>query len=220
MIRKRNINKRVVRSENELENINFINDIDELSISKPFDKFDLSLIPKSVSSIIFHYSYVNNPSEIPEFISKLKFYIYKNYLEELPNNIKEVEICQGFNMPVDKLGNNFEIIDFGLCFNQPIDNLPSSIEKIVLAQSFTHSINNLPEKLKVLYLHNPNYDYSTIKNLPKNLILLQIGLKFSEDLDFDLNIPHNYFTFEQKNGGINKDSSPSCDHFKNIYLIK
>ncbi len=206
MIKKKNINTIQIQNEYELNNIT---NIDNLIITKSHGSFDLSLIPKSVSSIIFCYTFVNKPSEIPSFVSKVKFYNYSNYLEELHNEINEVEINYGFNLPVEKLGNNFKIIDFGLCFNQSIDNLPSSLEKIVLQKSFTLSINNLPEKIKIIYLHNPNYDYSTIKNLPKNLILLQISLNRDEDIELNINTINNRYFF-----------SNFEDNKKNIYLIQ
>lgn len=175
--------KTSIYNNSQLENLkNKI--IDHIDICIPSVKINMKNIPKSVTSLNFHYTYINLPVEIPRSIKNIYFSEYYQLIEDLPNNIENIQINKGFNKPVDKLFNNIKYIDFGNNFNQQINDLPSSLEKIVLGKSFLHQINNLPLNVKFIYIHNSEYNYLSIKILPISIIFLQI----ETNLDSNLNL--------------------------------
>jgi hypothetical protein len=193
--------------------------IDEMILTNPNVKYDFTNLPITVRKLIFHYTFVNNPTDIPEFVKEVEFYYYVCPLENLPTNINHVIISNGFNHPVDNLGNNFITIGFGDSFNQDISNLPSSLEKIILGYMFTHSINNLPDSIKFLRLHNPNYEHNSIQKLPKSIILFQIGIR-NIDLVLNLNsspLDKKHYHIREKNFGLSCDAT-GCDYFNNFYF--
>lgn len=183
---------------------------------------ELNNIPNTIHTIKFNYKFINPPCEIPSNIKTVIFYEYSNLLEELPHTIENIEIYKSFNHPVDKLHNNLKSLSLGWHFDQYIDNLPSSLEKIVLGSNFTHSINNLPSNVKFIYIANPNYDYGSIKKLPKSLILLQFGMNNDTDIDFgfDLNSNSKFIIQFEKNYGINGFTYSNTQYFKNFYFYK
>lgn len=192
-----------------------------IEISIPGIPVDLNLIPNTVHTLKFNYNFENLPCEIPPNIKKVYFYEFSDLLEELPDTIEDIEIHKSFNNPVDKLHYGLKSISFGWNFDQPIDNLPSSLEKIVLGNNFNHQINNLPSNIKFLYISNPNYNYGTIKKLPKSLIFLQLGV--NEDIDFDIDFDSNMNCIPQleKNYGANVGYTYSnTQYFKNYYFYK
>lgn len=179
---------------------------------------ELNLIPASVHTLKFYYKFVNLPCEIPSNIKSVYFYEYSDLLEELPYTIENIEILKCFNHPVDKLHSNLKSLSLGWNFNQSIDNLPSSLEKIVLGINFNHSINNLPSNVKFLYISNPNYNYETIKKLPKSLIFLQLGVNDDIDLELGLNPNSNFIIQLEKNYGVNSFTYSNTQYFKNFYF--
>jgi hypothetical protein len=215
MKRKLSYNKVIINNThqlNELTKKNNSNPIDELEVSIPGIPIDLEKIPLSVSVLRFNYNFENLPHEIPPNIKSVYFYEFSEPIEELPNTIEHIQIHKGFNHPVDKLGNHLKSIDFGWNFNQPVDDLPSSLEKVVFYSSFTHPINNLPSNIKFIHIYNPNYDFSSIKILPKSLILLQLGLNNDFDFTFDFN-----FCLEDKKY-IYPQMEKSYDERKRVFL--
>jgi hypothetical protein len=215
-----------IRNNSQLKRVltNYLEQPTIMEISVPGIPIDLNLIPNTVHTLKFNYNFENLPCEIPSNIKKVYFYEFSDLLEELPDTIVDIEIHKGFNHPVDKLHQGLKSISFGWNFNQPIDNLPSSIEKIVLGNNFSHSINNLPSNIKFLYISNPNYDYETIKKLPKSLIFLQLGVK--EDINFEFsydilnNLNRNYMSQFEKNYGVNDFTYSNTQYFKNYYFYK
>lgn len=195
-----------------------------MEISIPRIPVDLNLIPNTVHTLKFNYNFENLPSEIPPNIKKVYFYEFSNLLEELPDTIKEIEIHKGFNNPVDKLHHGLKSISFGWSFNQPIDNLPLSLEKIVLGNNFSHQINNLSSNIKLIYILNSNYDYGTIKKLPKSLIFLQLGVNEDIDFEFESNLLTdkniNYISQLEKNNGANGFTCSFAQYLKNFYFYK
>lgn len=223
---------------NELKNKSIQFDKVEISICC-FHPIDLEKIPKSISTLKFNYNYVNLPCDIPINIKSVYFYEFSGLIEELPNNIEHIKIHHGFNHPVDKIHNNLKSIEFGINFNHLVDNLPTSLEKIVFSTGFSQSINNLPSEIKIIHIHNTNYDLTTIKTLPKSIVFLQLGLDLNSefetnsndsnsnsDFDFDFD-----FTFDlhgknffspgiEKNYGCGMYESPQCPYLRNIYFYK
>lgn len=169
---------------------NDLKPIDEIEFSLQNMQLDFKIIPQSVSALKFNYKFLNLPCEIPPNIKYVYFHKYTNLLEELPNTIEHIVIYRGFNHPVDKLGDHLKSINFGCDFNQPVDNLPSSLEKVVFNSSFTYPINNLPSNIKFIHILNSNYDFTSIKTLPKSIILLQLGINnhidWNNGIEFDL----------------------------------
>ena len=213
MIRKHDINKVIIRYNNDLNNLSSFNEpIHEIIFSKPYGKYNFDMIPYEVKKLSFNYKYENNPSDIPDFIKDVYFYDYTNLLEDLPTNIETVIINKGFNNVVDNLGNNFKIIDFGSNFNQLVDDLPTSLEKITFGINFTHTINNLNDNIKSLYLHNQVYDYSKISKLPKSLIFFQIGTNADIELKLIPDYNVKQFCFLENSYKIN------FQYYKNFYF--
>lgn len=213
MIRKLDINKVIIRYNSELDNLsNFNEPIHEIIFSKPYGKYNLDMIPNEVKKLSFNYKYENKPSDIPNFIKDVYFYDYTHLLEDLPTSIETIIINNGFNNTVDNLGNNFKIIDFGLNFNQLIDDLPTSLEKITLGVNFTHSINNLDDNIKSLYLHNHEYNYSTISKLPKSLIFFQIAT--NTDIELELYPDYNVKQF----GFLENSYRVNFHYYKNFHF--
>ena len=189
---------------------------------KPYGTYDLTKIPNTVVKLDFRYKFENNLEEIPEFVRELVFYDFNLPLENIPSNINCVIIEKGFNLPVDNLGNNFIELDFGANFNQPIDNLPSSLIKITLGANFMQSINNLPNNIKFIHLHNPYYDYTTIKKLPLSILFLQLGTQnvdITLDLDKIITERKNFHSTKEKNFGISNGHAFKCDYFNNFYFF-
>jgi len=213
-----------IRNNSELKHIstNVFEQPTILEISIQGIPVDLNLIPNTVNTLKFNYNFENLPCEIPSNIKKVYFYEFSDLLEELSDTIEDIEIHKGFNNTVDKLHHGLKSISFGCNFNQPIDNLPSSLEKIVLGNNFTHQINNLPSNIKFIYLSNPEYDYPSIKKLPKSLVFLQLGL--NEDIDFDFNLLTNqninHICQLEKNYGLQGLTYSNTQYFKNFYFYK
>jgi len=215
-----------IRNNSQLKHIstNVLEQPTIMEISIPGIPVDFNLIPDTVHTLKFNYNYENLPCEIPPNIKKVYFYEFSDLLEELPDTIEDIEIHKGFNNPVDKLHYGFKSISFGWNFNQPIDNLPSSLEKIVLGNNFSHQINNLPSNIKFIYISNPEYDYGTIKKLPKSLIFLQLGV--NEDIDYEISsnslINQNikYIIQLEKNYCTNGFTYSNTQYFKNYYFYK
>ena len=222
-----NYNKITINNEYQFKNlIDFVDieeQINEIEISIPNNPIDLKEIPKSVSILKFNYNFINLPSEIPKNIKSVYFYEFTCLIEELPYNLEHIKIYKGFNHPVDKIHNNLKSIEFGLNFNHSVDNLPTSLEKVVFSKSFTHSINNLPHNIKFIFIHNPNYDLSSIKILPKSIILLQLGLSFNDDLglnfsfDYTFNLNNKYHITQYVEENFEYAMIP---YLRNIYFYK
>lgn len=222
MKRKLSYNKITIRNTyelNELTKKNNSNPIDELEISIPGIPIDLEKIPSSVSVLRFNYNFENLPHKIPPNIKSVYFYEFSEPIEELPNTIEHIQIHKGFNHPVDKLGDHLKSVDFGWNFNQPVDDLPSSLEKVVFYSSFTHPINNLPSNIKFIHIYNPNYDLSSIKTLPKSLILLQLGLDkdFNNGCDFAFDLEDKKYISSPMEKSYDERK---CVYLKNIYFYK
>lgn len=191
-------NKIIIHNTYELNKLiekNVYNPIDELEISiigTPEIPINLEKIPLSVSTLRFNYKYIEILlHKIPPNIKSIYFYDFSNLIEELPNTIENIQIHKGFNHPVTKLGDHLKSIDFGWNFNQPVDDLPSSLEKVVFYSSFTYPINNLPSNIKFIHIYNSNYDFASIKTLPKSIILLQLGinnLNLNNNIEFDFDL--------------------------------
>lgn len=213
-----------IRNNSELKYIS-TKDLDqptiiEISISEI--SVNLNLIPATVHTLKFNYNFVNLPCEIPSNIKKVYFYEYCDLLEELPDTIEDIEIHKGFNHQIDKLHCGIKSISTGWNFNQPIDNLPSSLEKIVLGINFNHQINNLPSNVKFIYISNPDYDYETIKKLPKSLVFLQLGVNEDIDIEFSFIKSNNINCISQfeENYGMNSFTYSNNQYFKNYYFYK
>jgi hypothetical protein len=75
---------------------------------------------------------------------------------------------------------------FTTSFNKPLNNLPCWIKKIQfsLNSKFNYPIDLLPETLEELILpFNKNHTIEELKNLPRNLKVLQLGGEFNQELD-------------------------------------
>ena len=184
--------------------------------------FDPTKIPKSVNKLMIYSNLNFNINDIPSNIKQLYFYKYNNLLEQLPISIEEISIEKEFNRCVDDLGNNFKIIDFGWDFNQPVDNLPNSLEKLCFGNNFNHPINNLPQKLKVLYIHNYNYNYSLIKKIPSSLIFIEFGTNNNNDYyDIFENIIINkkYVHYLENNKGMDHGYASGSNYLNKYFFI-
>lgn len=213
-----------VRNNSELKYIS-TNDLEQPTIIEIYISgipVNLNLIPSTVHKLKFNYNFENLPCEIPPNIKTVYFYEYSDLLEELPDTIENIEIYKGFNHPVDKLHQGLKSISFGSNFNHEVNDLPSSLEKIVLGINFNHQINNLPSNVKFLYISNPNYDYETIKKLPKSLVFLQLGVNEDIDIEFSSIVSNNYNCISQfeKNYGMNSFTYSNTNYFKNYYFYK
>ena len=199
---------------------NNLEPIDEIEFSFPFMQFNLKKIPQSVSVLKFNYEFFDLSCEIPPNIKSVYFHKFTDLLEELPNTIEHIQIYKGFNHMVDKLGDHFKSINFGHNFNQPVDNLPSRLEKVVFNSSFTYPINNLPSNIKFIHILNSNYDYASIKILPKSIILLQLGinnyLDYNNGIEFDFDLGGKKFISSIER--IYDEKSQTL--LKNIYFYK
>ena len=214
----------LVRNNSELKRIS-TNDLEQptiIEISISGIPVNLNLIPSTVHKLKFNYNFENLPCEIPPNIKTIYFYQYSDLLEELPDTIENIEIYKGFNHPVDRLHYGLKSISFGWNFNHEINNLPSSLEKIVLGNNFNHQINNLPSNVKFIYISNPDYNYETIKKLPKSLIFLQLGVNGDIDIEFSSIVSDSLNCISQfeKNYGINSFTYSNTQYVKNYYFYK
>lgn len=218
MKRNKNYNKVSVYHNYNFNELKNKTDITHIEICIPNALIELNKIPNSVIDLRFNYNFINSPCEIPLNIKSIYFHEYSNLLEELPNELENISVYKGFNYPVDKLHDGLKSIDLGLDFNQPIDNLPSTLEKIVLGIKFKHCINNLPSNVKFITILNTTYDISSIMNLPKSIILLELGTDTDFDFKFGFDMSTTkYIDTLEKN---NDDLGRMIFYIKKIYFYK
>ena len=93
----------------------------------------------------------------------------------------------------DKITPNITELFFGEKFNDSIDNLPNYIKKIKfdIDSHYNKSFDFLPEDLEELILPiYKNHTITELRNLPKNLKVLQLGDLFNQELTENI-LPHN-----------------------------
>ncbi len=126
--------------------------------------------------------------DLPESLIYLKLGAHNNYtkdnfnlpIDNLPINIKKLELGSKFNQPINNLPNGLEELQLGENFNLLIDDLPSTLQKLELGENFNQPINNLPMNLRILIL-GKNFN-QPIDNLNPNLKVLKLGCNFNQQI--------------------------------------
>lgn len=93
---------------------------------------------------------LENRIKIPPNVIRLVITSYDKPLPYVPDSIKELYMCAGYNHVLPKLPQTLRKLNPGFEFNQSLDNIPDSIEELIISESFTQPINKLPSNLKVL----------------------------------------------------------------------
>ena len=96
----------------------------------------------------------------------------------VPNNIQSINFnSRYFNHALDNLPIGLKELNINQRFNQPLDYLPQGLEKLQFKSGsiFNHTMENLPNSLKLLEI--PLLYNQSIDNLPNNIEELRIGVK-------------------------------------------
>lgn len=67
------------------------------------------------------------------------------FLSNIPNHIKQLDLYGNFDLPIDNLPNSIQILNLCNNFTQPINKLPSELTKFAIRDIFTQL--NLPSGL-------------------------------------------------------------------------
>ncbi len=177
-------------------------DLSNYIIDKSIDKIifeckvnNLEFVPNHVKHVIFN-NYTENINglgfnegiEIIEIIGDRGNCSYTHLLDNLPKNLKSLNIKTKFNLALNNLPNSLKYLKIKDIFNQPVDNLPDGLEYLDLGLNFNQPINNLPSNLKVLILGR---DFNQpIDNLPQELKTLVTDRLFNQDIYNLPNLEH------------------------------
>lgn len=114
--------------------------------------------------------------DIPDSIEHLIYTKNKQICPLICNltNLSKISFGDPFNKPIDNLPPNLKCLELSYTFNQPVDNLPNGLEKIIFNTNFNQPVDNLPESLK--YIEFGYHFNQDITNLPTNIMTIKLNL--------------------------------------------
>ncbi len=98
-----------------------------------------SILPNSITHLIFGYWFNKSVNHLPNSITHLTFGRHFNQpVDNLPNSITHLTFIWNFDQPVDKLPNSITHLTFGRNFDQQLTKLPTNLKYLVMSSTYKY----------------------------------------------------------------------------------